>query len=163
MNLKDIMKVHRSKEPPIKVPIINNEDKKLQKQLQKKGSTLMFRTEEIEQTNTIIHLKWKLKDFVPRRIYFKLQRSRSLGEYVTFYSSQIMKGDPHGVEWPSIDFRMKDICQNDANRSLRIEVYEYERKPDETEFTTYVAHFDFTLNFMKRHINQYMSCYNGEF
>ena len=44
-----------------------------------------------------------------------------------------------------------------------MEVYDYEMKPDETEFTTYVSHFDFTLNFLKRHINQYMSCYNGEF
>lgn len=123
----------------------------------------MFRVEEIEQTNTILHLKWKLKGFTARKVYFKLLRSRSLGEYVPFHTSTVKQNDPmSGAEWPAIDIPMKDICRNDNNRSLKIEVHEYESKVD-VETTTYLAEYDFTLNYVKRHVGQYMNCYAGKF
>ena len=133
------------------------------KKFAKKHTTIMFRVEEIEQTNTVVHLKWKLKGFNARKFYFKLLRSRSLGEYVTFYTSSVQDMNVAGVEWPC-EFKMKDICRNDPNRSLRIEIWDYEKSPhDDLEVTKFLAEFSFTLGYIKRHVGAYMGCFTGKF
>ena len=57
---------------------------------------------------------------------------------------------------------MREICRNDNQRSLKLEVYEYEYKAEQ-EVYTFQAEFDFTINSIKKRIGAYMNCYKGKF
>ena len=87
IDLEDIMKNHKSKDKPLEMILTHPDSESKTTEFKNKNSTIMFRVEEIEQTNTVVHLKFKLKGFRERKIYFKLFRSRSMGEYVPFYTS----------------------------------------------------------------------------
>ena len=93
-----------------------------------------------------------MKGFSGRRIFFKLLRARSMGEYVPFFESEVKELPAGGAEWPGLEFPMKEICRNDHNRSLRIEVHDWEVKNEQVQ-TQYLAEYDFTLSYMKRHAN----------
>jgi hypothetical protein len=48
-----------------------------------------------------------------------------LGEFVPIYTSEKRKNDRlNGIIWKENDFPMKDLCRNDDNRLLKVEIFE---------------------------------------
>ena len=63
---------------------------------------MLFRIEEIEQTNTVIHLGFKVKHIDgPKKLFYRLLRSRSLGEFVPFYTSAECDNGIYGCDFPT--------------------------------------------------------------
>ena len=163
MNFSDILKNHKTKDPHLEADLSYPNDQKKTANLKKNHTSIVFRIEEIEQTNTVIHLGFKVKNFdSSKRLCYRLLRSRSMSEFVPFYTSEIADNLLHGCEWKSKEFYLREISRNDNERSLKLEVYEYEFK-NEQEIYTFQAEFDFTLNSIKKRIGSYMNCYHGKF
>ena len=99
MNFSDILKNHKTKDPHLEADLSYPNDQKKTANLKKNHTSIVFRIEEIEQTNTVIHLGFKVKNFdSSKRLCYRLLRSRSMSEFVPFYTSEIADNLLHGCE-----------------------------------------------------------------
>lgn len=103
----------------------NPNDKSRDRTLLKKKSMVNFRLEDVEQTNKVIQLQFMVKGFDARKIQFRLNRARSMGEFYPFYHSPVIANEKvAGCKWEVTDFFFKEICRNDLERTLKIEFFE---------------------------------------
>lgn len=84
-----------------------------------------------------------------------------MGEFYPLYCSEVIINEKvFGSRFEVTDFAMKEICRNDTHRTLRLEFFEIKQvKEQDTPF--YMAEFDFSLEYLKKHFNKYMNCFSG--
>ena len=85
----------------------------------------MLRYESIEQTNNQYNITLQLQDFVEKgSMLYKLYRNRSLGEFTMIYQSEKRKNNPpQGAQWKTLKIPAKELCRNDTQRILKLEIY----------------------------------------
>lgn len=98
--------------------------------MKQKRTTVTIRYEEIDQTNSMVKIGFGIKDFNQRGLmFYQISRSRDLGEFVPLFTGEKKKNDRiNGTFWDAQDFMMRDICRNDDNRLLRVEIFETLKK-----------------------------------
>ena len=101
----------------------------------KEGTTpsIMVRYEEIEQTNNHINLilratGWEAKG----AMVYKIERSRSLGEFVEIYKSERRKNNEEkGAQWSQVVMATKDLNRNDPDRFFKVKIFVVKKKVGE--------------------------------
>ena len=110
----------------LKKPIKNKTNTKLETRMNdlNLGSNIVLRYEEVEQSNEQIKMQFKIKEFITDdNLLYKIYRNRSMGDYVSVYTSKYYKNNPNGVQFKEIEFPLKTIVRNDRERSIRFEVW----------------------------------------
>ena len=92
----------------------NPKAKFLDKRMQDKNSTVSLRYELVEQSNTVAHMKFSARDFSNNQLFYKMSRSRDMGEFVPIYLSEKSFNDVlDGCKWEEQVNLVKDLCHND--------------------------------------------------
>jgi hypothetical protein len=136
----------KKKKEGLKKPLTFYNSKKMHERLKSLGSTCTLRYEQIEQTNTLVTLQVMVKGYQQAYLMYKILIVREMNDYVCVYTSKRKQNDfVEGARWDSHQIPMKDLCRNDLNRQLRLEIYEW-RRVKGTVWDFFVSEMPFTVN-----------------
>ena len=110
----------------------------------------------------MVQLQFMAKGFDYKYIFFKLLRSRDLGEFVPFFTQKKEKNDRvTGVKWAMDDFPLREICRNDAGRKLKMQLFDWKKSKGLTIFSL-IGDMDFTISGIKDSQGKWFTCYNSK-
>ncbi len=97
-----------------------------------------------------------VKGYQQAFLLYKILIIREMNDYVIVYTSKRQKNDfVEGARWEAHTLHMKDLCRNDPNRQLRLEVYEW-RRVKGVVYQFLVSEMPFTVNELQQNLGKYM-------
>lgn len=100
-----------------------------------------------------------VKGYQSAYLMYKILIIREMNDYVIVYQSKRQKNDfVDGARWDPHTLHMKDLCRNDPNRQLRLEIYEW-RRVKGIVWQFFVSEMPFTANEIQFNVGKYMPMY----
>lgn len=140
-----IKEIQQTRHAILKKPLFNAKNTRLEMKMKNELITrVVMRYEEVEQTNNMIKLQFKVNEFDEKGgLIFKLFRNRSLGEFVEVYESGRRKNFPDtGCTWKEFTLPLRQLARNDYERPLKYKVY---RSRAGGKVQTYLAECEFNV------------------